>query len=59
MTERLTFREILGFYLPLLATSQMMTLSGPVINIAVGRAPDPTLVPIAFATSFAPIAHAM
>lgn len=43
MTDRLTFREIMGFYLPLLATSQMMTLSGPVINIAVGRAPDPTL----------------
>ncbi len=43
MTERLTSRDILRFYLPLMATSQMMTLSGPVINIAVGRAPDPTL----------------
>jgi len=36
-------KEILRFYLPLLLTSQMMTLSGPLINVAVGRAADPKL----------------
>ncbi|MFH1680723.1 MAG: hypothetical protein ABIH26_08770 [Candidatus Eisenbacteria bacterium] len=39
----LPFREIFRFYLPLVLTSQLMTLSGPVINIAVGRSADPKL----------------
>jgi hypothetical protein len=33
-------RDILRFYLPLVLNSQMMTLSGPIINMAVGRAGD-------------------
>ncbi len=41
--QPISFREILRFYLPLLLTSQMMTLSGPLINVAVGRASDPKL----------------
>ncbi len=40
---KLSFREIIRFYAPLLLTSQMMTLSGPIINVAVGRAADPKL----------------
>ncbi len=39
----ISFREIFRFYVPLLLTSQMMTLSGPLINVAVGRASDPKL----------------
>jgi hypothetical protein len=35
--------DIFRFYLPLVLTSQMMTLSGPVINLGVGRSEDPTL----------------
>lgn len=41
--QPISFKEILRFYLPLLLTSQMMTLSGPLINVAVGRASDPKL----------------
>ncbi|MBN1827129.1 MAG: hypothetical protein JW958_12805 [Candidatus Eisenbacteria bacterium] len=37
----LRFREIFRFYLPLMLTSQMMTLSGPLINMGVGRSADP------------------
>lgn len=37
----LPHREIFRFYLPLVLTSQMMTLSGPLINVAVGRSADP------------------
>lgn len=39
----LTLGEILRFYLPLVLTSQMMTLSGPIINVGIGRSVDPTL----------------
>ena len=39
----LSFREILRFYFPLVLNSQMMTLSGPIINLAVGRASDAKL----------------
>jgi hypothetical protein len=39
----ISFPEILRFYIPLVLTSQMMTISGPIINLAVGRAPDPKL----------------
>ena len=38
-----SFRDILRFYIPLVLNSQMMTLSGPIINVAVGRAADPKL----------------
>jgi hypothetical protein len=38
-----SFPDILRFYLPLVLNSQLMTLSGPVINLAVGRADDPKL----------------
>lgn len=41
--QPISFREILRFYMPLLLTSQMMTLSGPLINVAVGRASEPKL----------------
>ena len=34
------FAEILRFYLPLVLTSQMMTLTGPLLNFAVSRAAD-------------------
>lgn len=33
-------RDILRFYIPLVLNSQMMTLSGPIINVAIGRSPD-------------------
>jgi hypothetical protein len=49
----LPFREIFRFYLPLVLTSQMMTLSGPVINIAVGRSADPKLEFAAYWLGFA------
>lgn len=39
----ITVREIARFYLPLVLTSQMMTLSGPIINMGIGRSSDPTL----------------
>ncbi|MFH1277862.1 MAG: hypothetical protein ABIK65_05740 [Candidatus Eisenbacteria bacterium] len=39
----LPVREIFRFYIPLVLTSQMMTLSGPLINVAVGRSADPKL----------------
>jgi Na+-driven multidrug efflux pump len=38
-----SLREILRFYVPLVLTSQMMTLTGPIINVAVGRAADAKL----------------
>lgn len=38
-----SIRDILRFYIPLVLNSQMMTLSGPIINVAVGRAGDPKL----------------
>lgn len=37
----LTTRDIFRFYLPLVLTSQMMTLSGPLINVAIGRSANP------------------
>ena len=39
----LTYSEILRFYLPLVITSQMMTLSVPLINLGLGRTADPGL----------------
>ncbi|MBM3320868.1 MAG: hypothetical protein FJY73_09360 [Candidatus Eisenbacteria bacterium] len=51
--QPLPFREIFRFYLPLVLTSQMMTLSGPVINIAVGRSADPKLEFAAYWLGFA------
>lgn len=41
LSSAVSLGAILRFYLPLVLNSQMMTLSGPVINVAVGRAQDP------------------
>jgi hypothetical protein len=41
--SNVSLSAILRFYLPLVLNSQLMTLSGPVINLAVGRAADPKL----------------
>ncbi len=38
-----SLRDILRFYIPLVLNSQMMTLSGPIINKAVGNDSDATL----------------
>jgi len=48
----LTLREVLRFYLPLVATSQMMTLSTPVINLGLGRAADPAHALASYAVGF-------
>ena len=47
-----TVRQILRFYTPLVLTSQLMTLSGPVVNVAIGRAIDPKLDFAAFWIAF-------
>lgn len=38
----LSWRQILRFYLPLVLTSQLMTISGPIVNFGIGRSSDPT-----------------
>lgn len=38
-----TGRQIRHFWTPLVLTSLLMTLSGPLLNVAIGRASDPTL----------------
>lgn len=48
----LTWRALLSFYLPLVLTSQMMTLSIPFINLALSRATDPQLHLAAFGVCF-------
>ena len=48
----LTWRVLLSFYLPLVLTSQMMTLSIPFINLALSRATDPQLHLAAFGVCF-------
>src|SRR5262245_42269366 len=45
-------RPILRFYTPLVLTSQLATLSGPLLNIALGRAADPKLDLAAFWIAF-------
>ncbi|MFC2171856.1 hypothetical protein ACFLU6_04410 [Acidobacteriota bacterium] len=53
MTEhQLTIRQILKFYLPLVLTAQMMTLSAPIINTGLGRSDDPKLAIAAYAVGF-------
>lgn len=44
--------EILRFYLPLVITSQMMTLSVPLINLGLGRTADPALALAGYAVGF-------
>ena len=48
----LTHSEILRFYLPLVITSQMMTLSVPLINLGLGRTADPALALAGYAVGF-------
>lgn len=48
----LSRRGILRFYRPLVLTSQLVTLSGPLLNIALGRAADPKLDLAAFWIAF-------
>lgn len=48
----LTWRALLSFYLPLVLTSQMMTLSVPFINLALSRAADPQLHLAAYGVCF-------
>jgi hypothetical protein len=48
----LTYSEILRFYLPLVITSQMMTLSVPLINLGLGRTADPVLALAGYAVGF-------
>jgi hypothetical protein len=45
--------EVLRFYLPLVLTSQMMTLSGPIINAGIGRTGEATLNFAAYWIGFA------
>ena len=45
-------RELLHFYLPLVLTSQMMTLGVPLINLALTRAADPQLHLAAYGVCF-------
>ncbi len=50
---RLTTREILGLFLPLAATSTMMSVSTPVINAGLARLADPERNLAAFSLAFA------
>ena len=45
-------RQIFDFYWPLVLTSQMMTLAGPLINMALGRAEDPATQLAGYAVGF-------
>lgn len=44
--------QLLSFYVPLVLTSQMMTLSNPLINLALTRADDPALHLAAYSICF-------
>jgi hypothetical protein len=48
----LTTRDILGLFLPLAATSTMMSVSTPIINAGLARMPDPELNLAAFGIAF-------
>lgn len=48
----LGYRQILGFYWPLVLTSQMMTLAHPIINAALGRAEDAIVQLAAYGVGF-------
>ncbi len=45
-------RQIFDFYWPLVLTSQMLTLAGPLINMALGRCEDPATQLAAYAVGF-------
>jgi hypothetical protein len=47
-----TLRQLLSFYIPLVLTSQMMTLSNPLINVALSRADEPRLHLAAYSVCF-------
>jgi O-antigen/teichoic acid export membrane protein len=47
-----TWRQLLAFYIPLVLTSQMMTLSNPLINLALSRAPEQALHLAAYSVCF-------
>ncbi len=51
-SQQLRLRQILEFYLPLVLTSQMMTLSTPLINLRLSRTGDPQLEFAAFSVCF-------
>ncbi len=53
MPPRLTNREILVLFLPLAATSTMMSLSSPIINAGLARLPAPEVNLAAFGLAFA------
>jgi O-antigen/teichoic acid export membrane protein len=46
------WRQLLAFYIPLVLTSQMMTLSNPLINLALSRADDQALHLAAYSVAF-------
>ncbi len=48
----LTTRDILGLFLPLAATSTMMSVSTPIINAGLARMPDPELNLAVFGIAF-------
>ena len=48
----LGYRQILGFYWPLVLTSQMMTLAHPIINAALGRSEDAIVQLAAYGVGF-------
>lgn len=50
--QQLRFGQILAFYAPLVLTSQMMTLSNPLINLRLSRTPDPQLHLAAYGVCF-------
>jgi Na+-driven multidrug efflux pump len=45
-------RQIFDFFWPLVLTSQMLTLAGPLINMALGRCEDPATQLAAYAVGF-------
>lgn len=50
--QQLGLRRLLAFYLPLVLTSQMMTLANPLINLALSRSADPRLHLAAYGVCF-------
>jgi hypothetical protein len=48
----LRYRQIFHFYWPLVLTSQMMTLTAPIINMGLGRNEDPKIQLAAYSVGF-------
>ncbi len=48
----LRYRQIFDFYWPLVLTSQMMTLTAPIINMGLGRSTDPKVQLAGYAVGF-------